>query len=32
MSFLPVFREERPKSFFTLSIIKGKGLSDQKRS
>src|SRR6267378_6578891 len=32
MSFLPVFREERPKSFLTLSIIKRNRLSDQKRN
>src|ERR1043166_4033979 len=32
MSFLPVFREERPKSFLTLVYIIRKGLSDQKRN
>src|SRR5437016_4268692 len=32
MSLLPVLREERPKIFFTLSIIKVKGLTDQKRN
>src|SRR5256886_7387011 len=30
MSLLPVLREERPKIFFTLSIIKLRRLSDQK--
>src|SRR5439155_26109219 len=30
MSLLPVLREERPKIFFTLSIIKLKRLTDQK--
>src|SRR6266436_9302784 len=32
MSLLPVLREERPKIFLTLSIIKLKGLTDQKRN
>src|SRR5882724_525601 len=32
ISLLPVLREERPKIFFTLSIIKVKGLTDQKQN
>jgi hypothetical protein len=32
MSLLPVLREGRPKIFLTLSIIKRKGLPDQKRN
>src|SRR6266487_2106821 len=32
MSLLPVLREERPKIFLTLSIIKLKGLTGQKQN